>query len=331
MIILIFMKHKNQFDVIAIGDATLDTFLKLQDVIIIPSREEHNPMVCLPYADKILVESFEQQIAGNAANNAIGSARLGLKAAFYSIVGNDDSGKKIIAAMKGENVSIKYLRVDRKRPTNYTVVLNYDGERTQCIYRLDRAYKLPKLSKTNWVYYTAVGKNHVGLEKEIIGYVKASGAKLAFNPGDYQLKRGAKALEGALKTTTVLFVNKEEGFKLVGQCEVRDLLKKLRELGPKTIVVTDGSKGAYAYDGGEAYHMRVFPVKLVEMTGAGDSFATGFMAALYQGEGIHEALRWGTANSASVISFVGPQKGLLTRKGMKKMLGRFRNIKPKKL
>lgn len=319
------------FDTIAVGDATLDTFLKVKDIIVVPRAEEHNPMICLPYADKVLVESFEQQVAGNAANNAIGSARLGLKAAFYSVVGNDDSGKKIIAAIKKEKVSARYLKIDRKLPTNYTVVINYDGERTQLIYRLDRAYSLPKLAKANWIYYTAVGKNHINLEKEIIDYVNASGAKLAFNPGDYQLARGAKALEKVLKATMVLFVNKEEGYKLVGQREIMDLLHQLLDLGPKIVVVTDGSKGAYAHDRTNAYYMKVFPVKLVEMTGAGDSFATGFMSALYQGEEIYEALRWGTANSASVISFVGPQKGLLTKKGMKEMLERFKNIKPKRL
>lgn len=325
------MFNKNKFDVIAVGDATLDTFVKVKEAIIVPSREEHNAMVCLPYADKMVVESFEQQVAGNAANNAIGSARMGLKAAFYSIVGDDDSGKKVLAAMKREGVSLKYLQIDHKLPTNYTVVLNYDGERTQLIYRLDRAYKLPKLAKTNWIYYTAVGKNHVNLEKEIIEYVAASGAKLAFNPGDYQLARGAKALDKVLKKTTALFVNKEEGCKLVGQYEGRDLLVKLRDLGPKIVIVTNGSKGADAFDGSEAYHMPVYPVKLVEMTGAGDSFATGFMAALYHGEGIYEALKWGTANSASVISFVGPQRGLLTKQGMQKMLARFKKIKPRKI
>ena len=239
--------------------------------------------------------------------------------------------EEVLAAMKREHVSPKYLRVDRKNPTNYTVVINYDGERTQLIYRLDRDYTLPKLAKANWIYYTAVGKNHLALEKEIIAHVKKTGAKLAFNPGDYQLARGAKGLKDILEITTVLFVNKEEGFKLVGQREIIDLLHQLIDLGPKNVVVTDGSKGAYAHDSNNAYSMKVFPVKLVEMTGAGDSFATGFMAALYHGEGAYEALKWGTANSASVISYIGPQKGLLTHKGMKEMLNRFKNIKPKRL
>jgi sugar/nucleoside kinase (ribokinase family) len=327
------MKKKNGyvFDTIAVGDATLDTFLKLKDILVVPSQGEHNAMICLPYADKILVQSFDQQVAGNAANNAIGSARLGLKAAFYSVVGNDDSGKKVIAAVKKEGVSGKYLRIDKKNSTNYTVVINYDGERTQLIYRLERTYVLPKLSKARWVYYTVVGRDHEGLEKEVVAYVKETGARLAFNPGDYQLQRGVKALGGVLKVTDALFVNKEEGQKLVGNRDVKDLLHQLSDLGPKIVVVTDGSKGAYAYDRNEAYYMPVFPVKLVEMTGAGDAFATGFMGALYHDEGIYEALKWGTANSASVIGYVGPQKGLLTKKGLREMLEKYKNIHPKRI
>lgn len=319
------------FDIISIGDAVLDTFLRLKEAIIIPSKEEHNPMLCLAYADKILVEHLEQKIAGNAANNAIGSSRLGMKAAFYSVVGNDDSGKKIIKAIRQEGVSTKYLRIDKSQPTNYTVVLNYNGERTQLIYRVDRRYKLPKFKKTAWVYYTAVGKNHIHLEKEIIEYIKKTGAKLSFNPGDYQLERGAAALKNVLKHTEILFVNKEEGHKLVGHCEMKDLLNKLKNLGPNLIVVTDGSKGACAYNGKMSYCMGVFPTKVIEMTGAGDAFATGFIAALHNNQDIGEALIWGTANSTSVINYIGPQEGLLTKQGIEKMVAKYSKIKPRKI
>lgn len=323
---------KTKFDIISIGDATLDTFLKLEDAVIIPSGEEHNPMLCLTYADKIPIEHFEQKIAGNAANNAIGSSRLGMKAAFYSIVGNDDSGKEILAGIKKEKVSTKYLKLDKKAVTNYTVVLNYQGERTQLIYRVNRQYDLPNLDKAKWIYYTAVGKNHVHLEQDIVGYIKKSGARLAFNPGAYQLQRGAKALSPVLKLTNVLFVNKEEAYKLVGRFEsMRDLLLGLRKLGPQISVVTDGSKGAYACDEKRCYKMGVFPVKVVEMTGAGDAFATGFIGALHYNKGIDEALRWGTANSSGVISYIGPQEGLLTKGGIEKMLRKYSKIKARRL
>ncbi|MBU1179543.1 carbohydrate kinase family protein [Patescibacteria group bacterium] len=326
------MLNKFKFDIVSIGDATLDTFLKLEDAVIIPSGEEHNPMLCLAYADKIPIEHFEQKIAGNAANNAVGSVRLGMKAAFYSIVGDDDSGKEIVQAIKKEKVSTKYLKVDKKAVTNYTVVLNYNGERTQLIYRVDRQYDLPKLDKAKWVYYTAVGKNHVTLERDIVEYVKKTGAQLAFNPGAYQLKRGAKALSAVLKVTKVLFVNKEEAYKLVGRFEnMKDLVEELRTLGPRITVVTDGSKGACSCDEKRCYKMGVFPVKVTEMTGAGDAFATGFVAALHYGKGVDEALRWGTANSTSVITSIGPQEGLLSKAGIEKLLKKYPKIKPKKI
>ncbi|MBU4421641.1 carbohydrate kinase family protein [Candidatus Parcubacteria bacterium] len=326
------MFKNNEFDIISIGDATLDTFLKLEEAVIIPSGEEHNQMICLAYADKIPIEHFEQKIAGNAANNAVGSARLGMKAAFYSIVGDDESGRKVIQEIKKEKVSTKYLEIEKKSITNYTVVLNYNGERTQLIYRVDREYDLPKLDKAKWIYYTAVGKNHVHMERDIVEYVKNSGAWLAFNPGAYQLRRGAKALSAVLKVTKVLFVNKEEAYKLVGRFEnMKDLVKELRTLGPQIVVVTDGSKGACSCDENGCYKMGVFPVKITEMTGAGDAFATGFVAALHYGKGVDEALRWGTTNSTSVITSIGPQDGLLTRVGIEKLLKKYLKIKPRRI
>jgi len=323
--------NRFKFDMISIGDATLDTFFKLQEALLIPMYEEHNPMLCLPYADKMPIEEFSQKIAGNALNNAVGSSRLGMRSAFYSILGNDDSGKKILAGIKKEGVSTKYVQIDKTKPTNFTAVLNYEGERTQLIYRVDRKYSLPKLETSKWVYYTAVGKNHVNMESEIVEYIKKTGTQLGFNPGAYQLKRGAESLKEVLLNTHVLFVNKEESYKLVGRGEVNVLLRQLHKIGPKIVVVTDGSKGAYSFDGKDMYHMPVFPIKIVEMTGAGDSFATAFIGALHYDKDIKEALRWGTANSTSVVLQVGPQDGLLNRAGIEKILKKHAKVKPIKI
>ncbi|MEK7073045.1 MAG: PfkB family carbohydrate kinase, partial [Patescibacteria group bacterium] len=76
------------------------------------------------------------------------------------------------------------------------------------------------------------------------------------------------------------------------------------------------------------WKMGVFPAKVVEMTGAGDSFATGFVAALHRGLGVPEALKWGSANSAGVIGQIGPQAGLQTAAGIKKMITTYKAVKP---
>jgi len=113
--------------------------------------------------------------------------------------------------------------------------------------------------------------------------------------------------------------------------EKKKLLKSLLELGPKMLVVTDGVEGSYGYDGEEYYKLEIFPAKLVDMTGAGDSFATGVLAGLFYGKDLKEAMRWGAANGASVVEQIGPQTGLLTYDILQKKLKENSKITPREL
>lgn len=321
-------------DFLSIGDATLDTFVKIKEASIMKASEEDVGLLCLPYADKIPIVRLDQKVAGNAANVAVGAARLGLKAGFYSIIGDDDTGKKIVRAMKHEGVSLKYLQVDKGRPSNYSVVLTYNNERTILVYHHKRHYKLPKLEPARWIYYTSVAPGYEKLEREILYFIKKKcpTANLAYNPGTHQLKKGLAHMRDVLRSTTILFLNKEEAWNLVGRTdEIKDLLAKLHELGPKFVVITDGDKGACASNGDGVWSMPVFPVKVVEKTGAGDSFAVGMVAALFHGQTLHEAMRWGTANSKGVIEKIGPQTGLLHLNELKAMIKKYKNIKPHKI
>ena len=86
---------------------------------------------------------------------------------------------------------------------------------------------------------------------------------------------------------------------------------KVSELGPKIVIITDGNAGSYIYDGQSVVKAGVLPVDAYERTGAGDSFGAGCLSALIKGKSLHDALLWGTINSASVVGYVGSQKGLL--------------------
>ena len=90
----------------------------------------------------------------------------------------------------------------------------------------------------------------------------------------------------------------------------------------KIVVVTDGPKGAYAYDGGKFWFMRSYPDPKppYERTGAGDAFSSTVTAALVLGLPLSEALRWGPVNSMSVVQDVGAQKGLLSRSRLEALL-----------
>jgi len=318
-------------DILSIGDATLDTFVRiheasLRDVVGIKEQQ-----LCLNFGDKLPVSSLHEKVAGNALNNAVGSARLGLRAGFYSVIGDDDTGARIVKKMRHEKISLKYLHVQKRSATNHSIVINFKDDRTILTYSHQRTYTLPSdIEPSRWIYYTAIGKKHSSLEKKIIAYCREHHAKIAFNPGTAHLREGVSHMRDLLRHTEAIFVNKEEAEILVGDSvDIPSLLYRLHELGPHIAVITDGKKGAYASNSVNIYYTPIFPMKVVENTGAGDAYATGLVAALIHGNPVAEAMRWGTANAASVITKVGPQDGLLTLPKLKAALKQYRHIKTK--
>lgn len=328
-------KPVKQYDVISVGDATMDMFLGLNTVgSRVCRKDEQQCYLMLSYADKIEADFQEFATGGNSANLAIGSARLGLDVGFYTVLGADEIGGILLHALQREGVSDEYV-MHEKGLTNFHVVLNHEAERTIIVYHNKRAYRFPKLKPAKWLYYSSMGEGFQAIQPAMIKYVKAHGVKLGFNPGTIQFKAGFKVLEPVLRVTEVLILNREEGHRLLGMkhngVDFKQLLHTLHATGPKQVVVTDGPNGAYAYDGNEYWYMPIFEVPVIERTGAGDSFSTGVVAAMASGHSISEALRWGAFNSASVIQEIGPQKGLLKKSQMAKFLKANKDFVAQKL
>lgn len=316
--------QRKTYDVISIGDATMDMFLGLNTVGSRTCRKDTDQCyLMLSYADKIEADFQEFATGGNSANLAIGSSRLGLNTAFYTVLGADEIGTILLHTLQKEGVSDEYV-LHEKGLTNFHVVLNHEAERTIIVYHNKRAYRLPKLKPAKWMYYSSMGEGFQAIQPAMVKYIKQHKVKLGFNPGTLQFKAGFKVLEPVLKVTEVLILNKEEAHRLLGMkhngVDIKSLLHQLRSSGPKQVVVTDGPNGAYAYDGKDYWFMPVFEVPVVERTGAGDSFSTGVIASMAYGHTLAEALRWGAFNSASVIQEIGPQKGLLKKSQMAKFL-----------
>jgi sugar/nucleoside kinase (ribokinase family) len=158
---------------------------------------------------------------------------------------------------------------------------------------------------------------------------KNTDVKLAFNPGSRQVRAGLSVLKPILEKTYVIYVNREEAETLTGmessRSHEKELIQKLCGLGPKVSIITDGSNGAFMYDGIKLLHSGVLPVDAYERTGAGDAFGAGCISALIKGKSFEEALLWGTVNSASVIGYIGSQKGLLKESEMPAWVERARS------
>jgi ribokinase len=134
--------------------------------------------------------------------------------------------------------------------------------------------------------------------------------------------------------TDVFFCNKEEAQRILKNQEkdIKTLLQSIKNLGPKTVIITDGIDGAYAYDGTDFWFMSIYPHTPFERTGAGDAFASTLTSALALGKTLEEALRWAPINSMSVVQKIGAQEGLLTRKALEEFLAKApEDFKPRKI
>lgn len=312
------------YDIIAIGDSTVDVFLKIHEANVMCNLDTEACQLCVSYADKIPVDTMKRMDAvGNAANHAVGVSRLGFKAAIVTIIGSDDSGRAIMKKLKEEKVSTEYVTVDKKQGTNYSTVLNYRDERTILVYHEHRDYAWKNIGKAKWIYFTSMGEGSESLHPELLRYIEKTGAKLAVNPGSHQLRSDGKVLGALLAKADVIFVNKEEAKRILHDEEknhIGELLEHLRALGPKIAVITDGQKGSYAYDGTAKYYLGIFDTPVVERTGCGDAFGSGFTAALARGYTVTEAMRWGNINASGVIQYIGAQEGLHRKADLEKIL-----------
>ncbi len=322
---MIFRKPK--YDLISIGDATIDTFLFIHDVEVKAINGKRTAL--LSWGDKLPVDKLYRTVAGNAANNAVGSSRLGLKTAFYTVLAHDTGGREIMHKMRKEGVSTEYIAIDDKHGTNASTVISFEGERTILVYHEHRRYHVPHLAKSRWMYLTSLGQGFEKIYKDLAHYIDRHSVKVAFNPGTFQLRKGPKANKLILERTELLSLNVQEAQSWVGQAitDPEELCKKLCAFGPKSVVLTDGRRGAYSYSEEGFFYIEEFPGERIEATGAGDSFTTAYVAALAYDKPHREALAWGPINAGSVVLKVGPIEGLLTRHEIEKRLHRMRSYK----
>jgi 2-dehydro-3-deoxygluconokinase len=324
----------DNFDLLSIGDATFDVFMSPTESETLCRMDTKECLIAFTYGAKIPVKNLEFSIGGNAANNSVGTKRLGINSAIVLTIGQDNVGEMIVDRIKNEGVDPTYIIEQPGTSSNYSTIINYSGERTIFVYHAPRSYEFPvKLPVTPWVYLTSMGESFLPFYNHMTDWLKANQSiKLAFNPGSWQLRADYKDIEEIMKMAYFISVNREETEKLTnfqGESagKERDLLIALNKLGPKICVVTDGSAGAFAYDSinGKFFKVGVLPVDAYERTGAGDAFSAGCLAALIHGKGIDEGLLWGTCNSASVIGYTGSQKGLLKDTEMPEWLERAKS------
>jgi len=322
----------SSLELLSIGDASFDVLVFPSETEISCEIKSKETMICFDYGDKIPVQDLQTSIGGNAANNAVGTRRLGINTAAVLTLGDDDIGQQIFEKLKAEEVNLDYIVRQEGTKSNYSTIINFGGERTILSYKVPRDYIFPReLPPVPWAYLTSMGDSFEKSYAEVVAWAKANAVKLAFNPGSRQLRAGIETYHQVLEIAHIVYINRSEAETMThitdSHGKEKDLLKALADLGPKIPIVTDGGNGSYIYDGQRFLRAGVLPIDAYERTGAGDGFGAGCLAALIKGRPLEEALLWGTVNSASVIGHIGSQDGLLKESELPEWIDRARSCK----
>jgi len=314
-------------DFVAIGDTTVDEFIKLKDARVACDINDENCTITMRWGDKIPYDfSVLVPGVGNAANAAVTAARLGLSCGFISNVGKDRFGDEILATFTREGVDTKYVAVNDGIPTNHHYVLMYEAERTILVHGEPYPYFMPEgFAEPKWIYLSSAGGSSEAFHHELTAWLKGHPeTKLAFQPGTFQMMMGKEKLKDLYAAAEVVACNKEEAERILelGVTDMKELLEKMRALGPTIALITDGKKGSYVSDGTEELGVPMYPDPKppLDRTGAGDATSSTFVVALALGKSLSEALAWGPVNASSVVQEIGAQKGLLSRDALEKLI-----------
>jgi ribokinase len=313
------------YNVITVGESTIDAFMTLAHAHADAHLDHESGSLCFKFGDKIDVDRYDFTIGGNATNVAVGISRLGLKATLCTEIGDDEFSLKIRNVLANEHIE-RLLMTQVKGPSNFSVIINFKGDRTIFSENVTREHNFEFTDvTTDLVYLTSLADEWCKPYHTVLEFVQKHKAKLAFNPGTRQLHEGRDIVHQVLRHTDMLFLNKEEAELMLSEKEtlehdeayVKGLLPQLQKLGPKIVVITDGKNGSYALDAnGDVSKKGVHEGEIVERTGAGDGYTAGFLAATLHGLSVPQAMEWGSWNATSVVSKIGAQAGLLTKEQM---------------
>lgn len=334
-------KKKKSLQVLCIGSISIDLFFPTDEGVIIDTPEDITSQKKLAFelGGKVLVPELYTAVGGVAANVAQGLAKLDIQAASYSCVGKDSNGEFCLNVLKENGVVTKYVRVLPGIRTDLSaiIVLTPGGERT-IIHNRDANKKLQVIKEdlgvSPWVFVSSLNGEWQTNIETILQAQKSGNPKkfqLAFNPGQHNIKEDSALIFQVIRHTDLLVLNKDEAIELVlhkhPECDPNELDKELSLLkilcgaGAKVTAITDGVRGAWVTDGQNCWFLAPPKnVKVVDVTGAGDAFTSGFLGALLLGKTLDECLRFGMANSQAVIQQYGCNAGLQTAAEIEKTI-----------
>ena len=304
--------------ILGIGNAIVDVICKVDEDFLDKNKLTKSTMKLIfdekEFKNLLSNLKIEKTVSGGSvANSVVGLSQLGNKVGFIGKVCDDDLGAKYEEGLKNENVEYFYSKKKEELPTGTCLILvTPDSERTMCTF-LGTAGKINE----NDVNSDIITSSEVIL---LEGYLWDEGdPKKAFDKAISSAKKVAMSLSDQFcvdrhkphfldlvkNKLDITFANEQEILSLIDAKSFDDVISFGKELG-KIIVVTRGDKGAIAIKGNEVSECGIKEgLKVVDLTGAGDLFAAGFLHGYINNLSLKDSLEKGTEMSAKVIQQIG--------------------------
>lgn len=315
------------YDIITFGSATRDINLKSKAFKTVKDDKDFvtGEGICLSLGSKIDIDEIKYTSGGGGTNTAATFSKQGFKTAFCGAIGADEAGLHIVRELKEFKIDLRFLQKRKEKASNQSVIIsNGDGEdRTILAYRgaaelLDKNTIPWEKLKTKWIYLAPLSGLLCDNFEIIVDFAIKNKIKIAANPSKQQLFLPLEKLEKIFSKIDILFLNQEEASFLtkISFHDESEIFKKLDQMCKGIVVMTKGGEGVTVSDGKYLYSALPNPDrKIVDTTGAGDSFAAGFLSGYIRfNEDIVKSIQLGLANSEANLAEVGAKTGLLSKK-----------------
>jgi sugar/nucleoside kinase (ribokinase family) len=281
------------------------------------TKHEHKGVAYeqLPVGQKLDLDEVIFATGGNVTNAAVTFARQALHSRYLWYLGTDVASEVILQELDRDGVDTSAVIKKDDFRASYSVILMLDGgERTILNYhgtKLSNAESILDLSiiqEGDWVYVSSLGD--IDLLEKIVTEASKHGVKVMLNPAGVELAEPEK-LKAILHDVTVLAVNKEEAQQIVSGETLDELVRHAHNYC-QVVIVSDGPKGAMATDGKSIIWTGMYEdVPVIDRTGGGDAFGSGFLSYYAQGKSLKESMIFASANSTSVVTKIGAKEGIL--------------------
>lgn len=306
-------KARHEIKILSIGGAVQDVFLIGK--IFAPKHEHHETVEEFVMGSKNQLDGVIFSTGGGATNASVTFARQGFHSMYMGKIGHDIAGKAILDDLHSNGVDTSLVGYSKDMGSGYSaVLLAPNGERTIMTYRGASAhYDLQESDfhnlEADWFYVTSLEGNFEVLD-EVFAFARKKGIKIAMNPGVKELADKTN-LRRLIPQMTLLSMNKDEMQQIYEGKTMEELVRAAKKDVPY-VIVTDGPHGAVAADMHHIISAGMYEdVPVVDRTGAGDAFSSGFTAMIAANESLEKAVTLASANSTSVVGSIGAKVGIL--------------------